>query len=304
MEGRHDSGVHDTVPEGHDSGARPDQVEGHDSGAQRWRGPGRSPGRRRRAILGATVGLLLSLAPGCGGPDAESPSTGPEPETLFAGPAGHLRPHETGRTTRFIVRAESAGETRTSVLTSRVLHEGPDGEFVAESATDGGPAHRVRVRDTGDRLEIEATARRTPDGFSWRELDPPAVVVRTPVFAGDGFETTFERSVDALVETEESSQIRTITFEGRAVRTPRSWEAIVVDGRPLDAIAFDIRATSETARLPELSGRALDPSFRLRLAGTEHLVPGLGLVRESAALDISVGGRTARIDLLSERQFD
>ncbi len=257
----------------------------------------------KRGLAGGVgaMAILGAVLSSCGG--SESRDVGSH-AVLFDGPPGELLPHEIGRTSRFLVSARSGDDTIWSLFTTRVLSEGPDGEFILESAPDGGRPRRIRAREVGDQVRLEAVAVEQPDGFLWADVRPPAVLVQTPVIAGEALETRFVRTVEVLLEIDGVQQARSITFEGTSERTPRAREEIIVGDRALSALAFDVRGESQLASVGDLADDGSAPTLRLALRGTEYRSPGVGLVREVAKLTIQVGDANAVVHLRTEREFD
>jgi hypothetical protein len=245
----------------------------------------RSPNAPTRALA-----LLAAILAACGG---GSGSNGPL--VLFDGPAAALRPHERGRSSLFDVRISQGDRDITDLRTSHILEDGPDGRFVFETRSEAGTSHRIRGLDRGDRIEIEAIQ----EGDTWRALDPPPVIVQSPLIAGETRETRFLLTLQASVESGGSAASRALTFEGRSARTPRAWETIVVDGYEIPALAIDVRATAE-ATAPH---RAETPSLRLTMNGSEYLAPGLGLLREVLSLQIDAADKSVALQRETERRF-
>lgn len=223
-------------------------------------------------------------------------------DVLFDGPPGALRPHEVGRTAHFRVTARAGDERTSSLLTTRVLHEGPNGEFLIESTYDGGAARRARARETDHHIRIEAVAVEAPTGFAWLEVHPAAEVIHTPVLRGEVRETRFVRTIDAVVEIDGAPAVRPITFEGASTRVPRGYERVRLGNDTVRAIAFDVRGKSRLARLPGVPAPATPP-IRLSFAGTRHLVEDVGLVREHLQLTLSTDDERASFDITTEREL-
>ncbi len=246
-----------------------------------------------------TFFLFAATVPaGCG--SGADPTDG---DVLFDGPPGALRPHEVGRTTRFRVTSRVGDERTSSLLTTRVLHEGPDGEFLVESTYDGGAARRARARETDRDIRIEAVAVEAPTGFAWLEVDPAAEVIHTPVVRGEVRQTRFVRTIDAVVEIDGVPAVRPIAFEGASTRVPRGYERIRLGNDVLRAIAFDVRGESRLARIPGVPDAATPP-LRLAFAGTRHLVEDVGLVREHLRLTLSTDAERASFDITTQREPD
>ena len=246
----------------------------------------RSPTAPTRALA-----LLAAILAACGG-NGSDPN---RPLVLFDGPAAALRPHARGRSTLFDVRISQGDRDITDRRTSHILEDGPDGRFVFETRSEAGTSHRIRGLDRGDRIEIEAIQ----EGDTWRALDPPPVIVQSPLIAGETRETRFLLTLQASVESGGAVASRALTFEGRSARTPRAWETIVVDGHEISAIAIDVRASAE-ATAPH---RAETPALRLTMSGSEYLAPGLGLLREVLSLQIDAAGKSVALQRETERRF-
>lgn len=242
-----------------------------------------------------TVGLLAALV-ACGG--SGGPSTLPEREVLFDGPPGELLPHAAGDTSGFIVTARSGDETISAAVTTTVLSDGPEGEFIVESTSDGGAPRRVRARESEDRIQIEARATAT-DGFGWREVDPPAIVVRTPVIAGRSTETPFVRTTEILLEVDGVRKARAVTFAGQNTRTARAWRTIEIQDGEIRALEFDVEGVGE---IVQIDGRhtAAGP-LQLRFRGTEYRVPRIGLLLETMELTFTSGDASAVVFVRTER---
>lgn len=251
---------------------------------------------RRTQRRAAAIALLGALVASCGGA-AEKDGI------LFGGPPGELLPHETGRSSRFLVHARSGDEATSTVLTTRVLSEGPDGGFIVENTPDGGVPRRLRARETDTQIRLEAVSVDGPDGRLWTTIDPAAILVETPVVRGRALRTRFVRTIDVVTTIDGLPRTRSITFEGESLRTARSRETISVSGMELSALVFDVRGESRTVHVPGLQGTPGDTPLRLDLRGTEHLVPGIGLVREVLELTILFGDTQTRIDLRTERDL-
>lgn len=242
--------------------------------------------------------FAVTVPTGCGsGADAT------DDDVLFDGPPGALRPHEVGRTTHFRVTARTGDESTSSLLTTRVLHEGPDGEFLIESTYDGGAARRARARETEQTIRIEAVAVEAPTGFAWLEVAPPAEVIHTPILRGEVRQTHFVRTIDAVVEIDGVPAVRPIVFDGSSTRVPRGHEHIRLGEDTVRAIAFDVRGESRLARIPGVPDPAT-PALRLSFRGSRHLVEGVGLVREHVHLTLSTDDADASFDITTEREPD
>ncbi|MBM4265489.1 MAG: hypothetical protein FJ144_02560 [Deltaproteobacteria bacterium] len=244
------------------------------------------------ATLAAFAAVLLSA---CGGA-SETADAG---EVLFAGRPGELSPHDVGSTARFRIEARSGSESTSATRTTVVLSEGPDGEFLLETSTDTGIRQRLRARETPDEVRVEAIAVDDGSGFAWRDLDPAAVLVRVPVVAGATLEAEFARTIDLRIESGGASTVRSLVVTGESRRRAVGWEDLVLGGETLRAIRWEIEGESRTETIV-LGGESLE--IRAQLRGVEHRAPGLGLVREEADLEISVGGATTAVHLVAERE--
>ena len=243
---------------------------------------------------------LAILCCGCGGEFEEKP--------LFSGTPGELIPHELGQTSRFLVRVAYDGRETSAILTSRVLHEGPHGEFIVENSFDDGRTRRLRVRETADTIQVEALARRGTEGFFWKELDEPAVVVTTPVILGESRKEFFTRMIDlefwqdemptrtaAAIEGNKSRTAAAI--EGKKSRTALPTETLPFGETTVEVIPFEIRSSS---RFTGLAPAFLD-SLAFDLRGIEYLSPGLGLVREFLELTLKGDSASPKISISTER---
>lgn len=239
------------------------------------------------------VALSASLW-ACGGSD--SGQTADESNVLFAGPPAELLPHDVGRTTTFVVRAQSGVDEITTTVTTAVLSEGPGGEFILETAPDGGSPRRIRAREYDDRIEADAFAT-LEDGYLWQDLDPPSLLVWTPLIAGEGRRTGFQRELELLIEVDGDSEVRTVTFSGEIERTPSGLESIAFRGETVEAITFDVKGSGIAASHAGLPGGSL----RISIEGTEHRAPGIGQIREEMTLTIEHADTEAVVTTTSTR---
>ena len=232
---------------------------------------------------------LAILCCGCGGEFEE--------KTLFSGTPGELIPHELGQTSRFLVRVAYDGRETSAILTSRVLHEGPHGEFIVENSFDDGRTRRLRVRETANTIQVEALARRGPEGFFWKELDEPAVVVTTPVILGESRKEFFTRMIDLEFWQDEMPTRTAATIAGNKSRTALPTETLPFGETTVEVIPFEIRSSS---RFTGLAPAFLD-SLAVDLRGIEYLSPGLGLVREFLELTLKGDSASPKISISTER---
>ena len=131
----------------------------------------------RPIAIAIAVAVLLAACGGDGSDAARSPG---DASVLFDGPARRLLPHEAGRTASFRAVATTAGETTTGTFATRVLTD--DGtSFVVEQRSEDGAWTRLHARDDGEEIRAEAFE---DAEAGLRPLAPPAVLVRTPVVAG------------------------------------------------------------------------------------------------------------------------
>ena len=86
-----------------------------------------------------------------------------------------------------------------------------------------------------------------------------------------------------------------------ARRRAVGWEDVVIGPESVRAIRWEIEGESRTETIV-VGGEGLP--LRAHLRGIEHRAPGLGLVREEADLEISVGGAKTALHLLAERDPD
>lgn len=255
--------------------------------------------RRRRNGSGPEkwLGLLLCLC-GCGGSGTD-PTT-EAAEILFEGTPAELLPHSVGHTSHFLVTARTDADAISTVVSTTVLSDGPNGEFIVETSSDGGSRRRLRARETEDRIVLEAFTQMETEP-EWTELPQPATLVQTPVVAGTTAAITFARTVDVLLDVDGVREARTITFSGSGTRTPRAVEAISFGDDEISAIAFDLRGDGRADDVPGLPPSAAE-ALRLSFVGTEYRAPGLGLVRETVHLTIAAGRNQALIELRTERR--
>jgi hypothetical protein len=244
--------------------------------------------------------LLVSLAPAlalpaCGGGGGGDGGGA----VLFSGSAGELVPHAVGRTAAYRVTATSEGMTDVSGFTSTVTAEPGGGAFVTRFASATGAAAESTSRDTGDEVRVERFVD-DPGGPDERSvaLDPPVVVVRTPVVAGDAIETRFARTLELLLTIDGAVVRRQVLFTGDARRVPAAVESVTVPGGTFDAVRYDVSATGATS-IPILGGAQLDVS--IEVAGAEWIAPGAGGVREDLDVTLRAGGEQTQVRFVTER---
>lgn len=275
----------------------PHSPGGRPRGTQRQQ-PGRSDAISARTItthaaLARAIAFAAVLA-GCGtgdGGDAATPGSG---IVLFDGPAEHLLPHDVGRTARFRAVATSGDTETTGLLTTRVVSV--DGSsFVVEQRSENGMWTRLHARDDGD--EIRAVAAEDAES-SLRTLDPPVVLVRTPVVAGDTVRSGFRRSLAIVLHTADGDVSRIVPFEGTSERTAIGFDETPLDGRVHPgAIRFRIVATGR-ASVPTPVGTI---TLSLDTEGEETLAPDVGLLREEVDFLLRAGGGSARAHVATVR---
>lgn len=245
------------------------------------------------------LGLLLCLI-GCGSSGQSHVTTTEAADVLFEGTPAELLPHAVGHTSHFVVTARTDADEITTVVSTTVLSDGPNGEFIVETSSDDGRTRRLRARETEDRIVLEAFTKNGTE-LIWTELGEAATLVRTPVIAGATAATTFARTVDVLLEVDGVREARTIAFSGNGTRTPRAVETIPFGDDEIPAIAFALRGDGRADDVPGLPPGATNP-LRLSFVGTEHRAPGVGLIREVVELTIEAGGGGATVDLRTERR--
>ncbi|MFM7736799.1 MAG: hypothetical protein ACKPBU_12570 [Alphaproteobacteria bacterium] len=233
------------------------------------------------------AGLLLVFLAACGSGGADSgPSEPGGGKVLFVGPARRLVPHEEGRSALFRVTATTGGATTTTALRTRVASD--DGtSFVVEQRAEDGSESRLHARDVGAEIRAEAVV--DGDGVL-RAVDPAAVLVRTPVVAGEPVQGGFQRSLAVVLRGTDGDVRVVVPFEGTSERTPLGLDE---DG----AIRFGVVADG-AATVPTAVGTI---GFRLRVTGEESLAPDVGLVREELDLELRAGSGTATAHLSTLR---
>jgi len=251
--------------------------------------------RRRCSQALALLALALPLAcGGSGGPDdAAAPG-----EVLFAGEAGELVPHALRRTAAYRVAATVDGATEVSSFRATVTEDRSDGVFQTRYESASGALARSVSRDGGSELRVERFVN-DPGGPDARDvlLDPPVVVVRTPVVAGDAIETSFARALDLRVTVGDATERRQVLFVGSARRVPVERDAVTVPDGTFDAIRYAVEARGE-ASVPIL-GASL--AFVAEVRGDEWFAPGVGGVKEELEVRLSAGDATAVVRFVTER---
>ena len=241
------------------------------------------------------LALLLALPPGCGGGDDDGGS-GAE---LFGGSARELVPHETGRSAAFRVTARQDGRTGVSRFTSTVTDGGDDG-FTTRYVSENGSVAEGTARDLGDEIRIVRFVN-DPGGPDEDVVtpEPPVVVVRTPVIAGEPIETGFARTLELELRVGSGTERRAVLFTGRARRVPRERGPVrVADGTWDDAIRYAVEASGE-ATIPIL-GQGVP--LRVEVTGDEWFAVGFGGVREDLAVTIRAGDERATVTFATERE--
>ena len=245
----------------------------------------------RPIAIAIAVAVLLAACGGDGSDAARSPG---DASVLFDGPARRLLPHEAGRTASCRAVAPTAGETTTGTFAPRVLTD--DGtSFVVEQRSEDGAWTRLHARDDGEEIRAEAFE---DAEAGLRPLAPPAVLVRTPVVAGQTIRGGFHRSLAVVLHTGDGDVRREVPFEGTSERTALGFDEAPVDGRVYPgAIRFGIVANGR-ASVPTPVGTI---SLSLEVTGEETLAPDVGLVREEIDLVLRAGGGSASAHVATVR---
>jgi len=248
-------------------------------------------GMRRFAAVAALAALVGGCGDGSGEAEPGPPSRG---DVLFHGPARGLLPHELGRSALFRAVATAGDSTITATFATRVVED--DGStFTVEQESESGERSRLHAVDDGS--EIRAVASWDEDSGR-REITPPAVLVRTPVVAGEPVRSGFRRSLAVVLHTADGDVRRVVPFEGTSERTPLGFADATLDGTtPPDAIRFALVASGR-ASVPTPVGTI---ALELEIAGEETLAPGVGLVREEIDLVLRAGGASATARLSTVR---
>ncbi|MBU6284073.1 hypothetical protein KGQ64_17650 [bacterium] len=255
----------------------------------------------KRSALAAARGAAASITiaavlAGCGdggsgGGDASVP---PREVVLFDGPAAGLLPHEEGRTAEFRATATAGGESTTASFTTRVVVD--DGRsFVVEQRSGSGGWTRLHAVDDGSEIRIETVE---DDETGTRALAPPAVLVRTPVVAGETIRGGFHRSLPVVLRTADGEVRTTVPFEGTSERTALGFDEAPVDGRVHPGAIRWALLASGRASVPTPVGTI---ALRLEIAGEETLAPGVGLVHEEIDLVLRAGSGSASAHLSTVR---
>jgi len=253
--------------------------------------------KRRRSVLVLLVALVLSF-PACGGgSDGDDAGT-----VLFAGTAGELLPHAVGRAAAYRVTATSAGTSDVSGFTSTVTADAGGGAFVTRFVSATGALAESTSRDTGSEVRVERFVD-DPGGPDEQSLvlEPPVVVVRTPVVAGDAIETAFARTLELLLTIDGTVVRRQVLFGGEARRVPETLETVAVPAGTFEAIRYAVAATG-AATIPILGGASLELS--IEVAGAEWIAPGTGGVKEDLDVTVRAAGEEARVRFVTERVPD
>lgn len=247
----------------------------------------------RRTTFALALLLVLPLA--CGGGDGDGSRA-----ELFAGRADELIPHETGRSARFRVTARQGGSSDVSSFTATVTGNASDGGFITRYVSATGAIAESSSRDLGDAIEV---VRFVNDPGSPREdvavPDPPTVVARTPVIAGDAIETGFVRTLELEIRVGSGSERRAILFTGRAHRVPEERGPVTVaDGTYADAIRYAVAASGD-ATIPVL-GQSV--ALRVDVTGDEWFAIGVGGVKEELEVTVRAGDDRATVAFTTERE--
>lgn len=244
------------------------------------------------------LALLLALPLACGG-GGSGDGDGPGAE-LFAGSADELIPHETGRSARFRVTARQGGSSDVSSFTATVTGNASDGSFITRFVSATGALAESASRDRGDAIEV---VRFVNDPGGPREdvavPDPPTVVVRTPVIAGDAIETGFVRTLELEIRVGSGSERRALVFTGRARRVPEERGPVAVaDGTYADAIRYAVEASGD-ATIPIL-GQSV--ALHVEVSGDEWFAFGVGGVKEELHVTVRAGDERAMVTFTTERE--
>ncbi len=249
------------------------------------------------ALVAQLGGSLVGCGGGSAGSDSDQEPT--QPLVLFEGSARELLPHADGSVARFRSTASTTGEALTSTSTATVSGSSAEGEFATEHLLEDGRRARIEARDAGDEIAIERVV--TDPGSDAEEsvaLDPPAILVRTPVIAQQRLRTSFVRTVDIAVTAEGSTVVRPVRFVGHAERTPIEVASVEVPaGSFAGAVRYALTATGSAA----IEVLGLPVELTVEVEGEEWLAPGVGLVRESLDLVVRSAGSSASGRIVSER---
>jgi len=249
---------------------------------------------RRWATTVLTLWMTLPVACGGGG---DTPARG---QVLFAGEAGQLVPHGTGRSSTFRVTATSEGASEVSSFTATVISDGDDGVFVTRYVSATGAVAESTSRDTGDEIVVERFVN-DPGGPGEQRalLDPPVGVVRTPVVAGETIESSFARTLELAIRVGETTLRRQVLFVGNARRVALEQAAVTVPaGTYADAIRYAVDATGETS-IPVL-GESV--AIGVEVEGDEWFAPGVGGVKEELEVTVRAGDESSTIRFTTERE--
>lgn len=250
--------------------------------------------RRRRLWFAAVVlALLGALACGCGGGGSTNG------EVLFDGDAGVLVPHATGRSATFRVTTTSGGSSDASSFTSTVTGNEDGGLFVTRYVSATGAVAVSTSRDTGDEIRVERFVN-DPGGPDEQVSvpAPPVGVVRTPVVAGEGFDTGFARTLEMDIRIGQSTLHRQVLFTGSAQRIARERASVTVPAGTYEgAIRYTVRATGES-RIPVLGDSV---TLSIEVDGEEWFAPGAGGVKEELDVTVRAGDQSVPIHFSTAR---
>jgi len=260
----------------------------------------------QRCLLNLTLGLTLAACGGAGSDTSTDAGT-----VLFDGPAAALVPHETGRSTMFQVTATNGSQSATSGFSATVLSNAADGSYVTEYVSQTGARLQTRSLDAGDEIRVVEVLSSSGGGEAGQDgraadadgadppqpIDPPAVVVRTPVVAGRGIETGFARAIDLTLEIAGQTLERQALFIGSARRTPKDRAAVTVPAGTFEAIRYAASASGRSTLT--IAGRPID--VLVDVAGDEWFAPGVGGVREALDVHVAAGGAAADVRFVTER---
>lgn len=254
---------------------------------------------RRPSRSALLLFLLLAPLAACGD-GGEGGDAGP-PEVLFSGPAGELVPHAVGRSAAYRVTATGEGMSDESGFTSTVVAEPGDGTFVTRFVSATGAIAESTSRDTGSEVRVERFVS-DPGGAEEKvvELEPPVVVVRTPVVAGEAIESSFARTLELVITVRDTVLRRQVLFTGSGRRVPEAREPVTVPGGTFDALRYAVSARGEVT-IPVVGQAIL---LTVDVAGAEWFAPGVGGVKEDLELVLGADGERTTVRLVTERLAD
>lgn len=254
--------------------------------------------RRDRRSARLVPAALLAVLAGCGGGGGRDapPDAG---TVLFDGPPAALLPHETGRVATFRVTATRDRATSESGFTATVTANASDGSFVTRYVSATGEVAESTSRDDGSAIRVERFVA-DPGGEDEEVavLDPPTVVVATPVIAGDAIETGFARSLELEIRVGDEVVRRSVLFAGSARRVPRARTSVSVPaGTFADAILYAVDARG----MATLAVPGASVPLTVEVSGEEVFAPGVGGVQETLDVTIRAGDGTTAVRFVTER---